>query len=611
MPSHPKISAALNNCPLHILTPELRSDIKRLAQNENEFPAQFRPAYDILREKFLAFYLPDIYLPDRKDIISWAKFHDCLESYNEFDIQILFGPVLRQIMADNMRNSTQLRNTCEPGKEKDEISFKTSLQENGRYQSLSPDEVFIFVAANFGLNLTYRQGDQMRSFPDAPIPGFDFEERPTVPMVHQGGVDGAGAGGHWERTGDEASIEDYEQGLNAHLSLVAGLFRQDSLEVTQAGFELLRWHVGLVFAAPQHSLDDYSAFIGNFNLTTAQIEKFLYNRLWVPRPYSSLFLGLTDKAREIIKKLPNPKNIDYDQGLCDLLALHQPGSKTYNVSTKQAFTPEQYQVALTLLTPAVPQILRHTHEGRNVWPLRANEISALQSIMNEYAQLIAYDQGLSDQLYKLCNQPEIANNLSWAFIEFLNSDPDFDKNATKELKGRVNNHSSERVAVSTTPCDVAVENAASSCSFSCSPLNFGKLYADADAAYSYLNGSFVPRNLFPECKSIDHDRQNNIFILANKTHLQPVASPWNTYFWLRAMQVFLALGGVCAVIAVLTCPPVAAALGITTVFGVAASEIAVTATFLAGTSALLAASVFAVRLSEGEASPVTPLSKFG
>ena len=51
----------------------------------------------------------------------------------------------------------------------------------------------------------------------------------------------------------------------------------------------------------------------------------------------------------------------------------------------------------------------------------------------------------------------------------------------------------------------------------------------------------------------------------------------------------------CAVIAVLSCPPVAAALGLATVFGVAVSDIAVTATFLAGTSVLLAASMFAVK----------------
>ncbi|MCX7091339.1 MAG: phage holin family protein [Legionellales bacterium] len=647
MPSHPKISAALNNCPLHVLTPELRADIKSLAENEEAFPAKFKPAYETLKAQFSAFYLSD-----REESFSWQEFHTLLLSYNEFDIQILFGPVLRSVMAVNIRASReQLFSIYGMDDEEQEkfISAKTSLQDNGRYESLSPDEVFVYVAAHLGLMLTYHQGDQIRSFPDDGTLA-DFAGRPMVDLFHEGGVDGAGAGGHWERTGDKAERTDYAQEMNANLHMVAGLFPQDSLEVTATGFELLRLHVALVLAG-QNSSQDCSKAFDDFNLTTAQIEKFLYNRLWVRPADSSWLLGhdtITEHAKNLTGRLSDLQGIEYDQGLTDLLHLHNPESSTYRAPTKQSFTYQQYQVALTLLTPAVPQTAPHTHERSEVWPLRANEISALQSITAEYAERIIYDQGLSTYLYELCNKPEIACQLSQSFIDLLQLDPHFMAKATDALKRRVYNQSfSESTDLPQIEVRRTVDGKGANCVESSLPLssilkkdthltplftlNTGnhsqrrvsfRGVPPEDIADSSFDEASVCRNLLPEFQRLaDTDKLNRLGVgrgmhrslvrAVNEVLLQQVVSPSNTYFWLRTMQAFLALGGLFAVIAVLTCSPVAAALGLTTVFGVAASEIAVTATFLAGTSALLAASIFAVRRFEGEPSPVTPLPEFG
>ena len=69
--------------------------------------------------------------------------------------------------------------------------------------------------------------------------------------------------------------------------------------------------------------------------------------------------------------------------------------------------------------------------------------------------------------------------------------------------------------------------------------------------------------------------------------------PENSSFWLRVMHCLAISGGVCAMVALLTCPPFAAALGLSTLCGVGINAISVTAGLLAGTSALFALGLFA------------------
>lgn len=688
MPNHPTISAALNNCSLHLLTPELRADIQLLAENEADFPVTFKPAYEVLKTQFAAFYRRD------EASFSWQAFHDLLGSYNEFDRQLLLGPVLRKVMAAIMlSNSEGLMVTYGFGLEEfhKHVENTTELQSNGRYDSLAPDEVFAGLAGHFGLKLNYHKDGQSRSFPD----GDDlvmYEGRPIVEMFHQGGVEGAGAGGHWERTADAMDRTNYAQNSDTHLQMVGELFRQDSLEVTKMGLELLRLHVGGVYHAQQNFDEDCSEFFSDFDLTTAQIEKFLYNRLWVfPRFAQGLLGPLTVSATALIAELSDLEGIEYDQGLYSLLRRHDSTSITYHDASKQSFTSDQYQIALTLLTPPVPQIRSHAHRGHEVWSLRANEISALQSMANEYAQYIVFDHGFSDHLYAICNKPEIARELSSEFVELLTSDPRFEAMAEGALVGRAFNESfragttsvdhgfASSSILSSPPRALEDEQGYASsphsgdtCSirdvypgsrdFVVNRLSGGRNeswleYSSHDFPISIspiLNRQYTPRYLQDEIptggRSGKHvsftgvSKQSSTpntscrgkllfppmpgvasplreprakvipieripFWLSNDGALQPAASSWNAYFWLRGMQCLLAFGGVCAVIAVLTCPPAAAALGITTVFGVTATEVAVTATLLAATSALLTASMFAVSQCESKSSSVADQSE--
>ena len=78
-------------------------------------------------------------------------------------------------------------------------------------------------------------------------------------------------------------------------------------------------------------------------------------------------------------------------------------------------------------------------------------------------------------------------------------------------------------------------------------------------------------------------------ILGKKTPSEPTSS-----FWLLAIQSCFAIGGVCAVIALVTCPPVAASLGLTTILSVAVSDITVTAMYATGAAALFVTGLFAV-----------------
>ena len=71
---------------------------------------------------------------------------------------------------------------------------------------------------------------------------------------------------------------------------------------------------------------------------------------------SSWLLGhdtITEHAKNLTGRLSDLQGIEYDQGLTDLLHLHNPESSTYRAPTKQSFTYQQYQVALTLLTPVI------------------------------------------------------------------------------------------------------------------------------------------------------------------------------------------------------------------------------------------------------------------
>ncbi len=637
----PRISGVLNNCPLHVLTSELRAEITLLAEGESQLSVVFISGYDLFKTKFAEFY------QSNPSSFSWENFAACIKDHNDFDLQMILGPVLRSVLAENMRKdhgNTLLYQAADEHYSDadidDFINYKTQIQENGRYASLSPDEMFTFVASPLGLAVKYHQEEgQDRQFPEDAQQEALFVDRPCIAMFHQGGVEGAGAGGHFERTlGKEGRI-DYEQASDVHLRIVAELFKQDSPALTKIGLYLLPLYMEIIVCKLRNRGADVSEMLETFHLTVAQIEKFLYNRLYVPKRQAEKLLGhLTTEASILIEGIPELETIEYDESIKSLIGVHLDFDPF--VPPKLAALSEQhYEIALTLLTPPVPQNQAHSYRRSpelapgEVWKLQANEISALQSVANGYAEHIIFDQGLSGRLYALCNRPEIARELLPDFLELLARDDCFDQKASETLKDRVLNRRNFDTPA-TVGRSVLLSDGSRSTMFSPGNMLKSGLWtqhtpysADVGLHEDYSSGldeegesiyyfnivdkrgqptSMLPSNRKLRFKHPDaDDRVHEIKVNSGTVapgncglplrSTQPAPSDLNTCFWLRAIQGCLAIGGVCAVIAVLSCPPVAAALGLATVFGVAVSDIAVTATFLAGTSVLLAASMFAVK----------------
>ena len=84
----PKLSAVLNNCPLHALTPEIREEILKFATID-EYNNNHNAHYENLKKDFASVY------GFNPETFSWKQFGGILNLYNPFDTQILMGPVLR------------------------------------------------------------------------------------------------------------------------------------------------------------------------------------------------------------------------------------------------------------------------------------------------------------------------------------------------------------------------------------------------------------------------------------------------------------------------------------------------------------------------------------
>lgn len=594
----PRISGVLNNCPLHALTPELRTEINLLANGGSTVSRDFMPAYELLKTTFAAFY--EISSSD----FTWQVFDELLNKHNDFDLQMILGPVLRNVMAVQMREDQDKTNLalCADDNARDMvfdtfIDYKTGIRADGRYASLSPDELFTFLAGPLGLAVVFHKDERREEYPNDPEQQSLFADRPRVEMFHQGGVEGAGAGGHFERTQDTQNRIDYEQAHDVHLRIVAEFCKLDSPDITMIAMDLLRLYINIHVLALTSRDSDLNEMFHPFHVSVAQIEKYLYNRLYVSDDNAKVLLGdLTSETRALIDRIPALEAMDYDEGIHALLRAHLNDEA---VPVKRApMSRHQYDIALTLLTPAVPQRQAHRYRwspelsSAGIWALRANEISALRSVTNEYAEHIIFDEGLSGPLYDLCNRPDIAQELMPEFLCLLASDPYFIEKASPELQRVV---TSQSLSNPHTP-------------YSCEAFSMSGIYGAREDGSDEELGTHAENPYRKQTARKLFDGHETGLQLQEYSWLglpvsrrteddkrQAPPSQANTYFWLRAIQCCLAVGGVCAVIAVLTCPPVAAALGLTTVFGAAVSDVAVTATFFAGTSVLLAASMFAVK----------------
>jgi hypothetical protein len=288
----PKLSAVLNNCPLHSLTPEIKSEIVQFGNNEH-YDNHHNDQYIILKNKFAAFYELD------PEAFTWKQFANLLENYNAFDSQIILGPVLRSFMKEPMAEDEMVPMIAEANEIETEayINSKTELNPNtSRYESLSPDEVFSFVSKHLGISLTYHPQDAPSVTIDALHPVSE------VHMYHQGGIDGAQEGGHWERSDKgEASINVQNQDdtqLNTIIQLLG-----DNPAVNPYGFNLLKNHVQIneknIEPTAQSEIE-----IAQLNITAAQILKYISNINSVPKALAISLLSenLTPVTRQFIQE---------------------------------------------------------------------------------------------------------------------------------------------------------------------------------------------------------------------------------------------------------------------------------------------------------------------
>ncbi|MCE0721817.1 MULTISPECIES: hypothetical protein [Legionella] len=235
----PKISAALNNCPLHAITPELVQEIYYFAKDEH-YDNHHNDAYAVLKNNFAEFYGFDPHT------FSWKHFAGILKQYNPYDIQILMGPVLRRFMAVQL-NKPEIYTELAPGVHRvkeDVISEYTEIDPGtARFSSLDQHDVAILVCKPLGFSLKYipqaGHGFEMTIDPDTPLP-----KPKLITICHTGSHLGAGHGGHWERTVNPLERIEYEGHKSTQLHHYVTFLGNDP-QVNRAGFGFLREHVQL------------------------------------------------------------------------------------------------------------------------------------------------------------------------------------------------------------------------------------------------------------------------------------------------------------------------------------------------------------------------------
>ena len=240
--SQPKISAILNNCPLHLFTPEIKTEIGKFAADKS-YNNNHKVQYDILKNTFAKFYG---FSPEE---FTYMQFSKILDSYNLNDCQILLGPVLRQYMKTTMikEEMVNLLAMSEDVSPQEYIKTRTEIGvSTGRYESLSPDEIAAYIGKPLGISLIYNsQHGSPQSIPaEDPIYSID--------IFHQGGIAGAEAGGHWERENNSENIIDFSKQKDTQLTVISSLFSEGSAEISQCGILLLKKHIELTKDNPKN-----------------------------------------------------------------------------------------------------------------------------------------------------------------------------------------------------------------------------------------------------------------------------------------------------------------------------------------------------------------------
>ena len=216
----PRISAIMNNCLLHAITPELCLMISTMSDEI----LQAYPGYEHLKKSFADFYQ----LPEDFD---WQHFSQLLSQYNPFDVQMILGPVLRRVIEENLVNVAEDHDAFD-GKTKQEfVEDMLTLGENGRYQMLDPFILMNFLTNDLGLTLKIQKYGEQCYVPVSPIDGL-------VSSLQHAGEDDASY--HFERGIDPI---DYSQSQCSRLNFITQLINEESKVETLFLIDLIRRHV--------------------------------------------------------------------------------------------------------------------------------------------------------------------------------------------------------------------------------------------------------------------------------------------------------------------------------------------------------------------------------
>ena len=287
-----KLSAILNNCPLHSLVPEIVGEINKFAIN-GAYNNNHNASYNDLKRHFALFYA----LPPEG--FTWKQFAALLNEYNPFDTQLLLSPVLRSLLKTIMTPHedtfvSALGNDF--GSNEEYISASTELLPTGRYRSLSPDELFLFLAKPLGISILYhpQAGDSR---------GFDADANlATVSIYHQGNIEGAQAGGHWERVKDKADYIDYQKTGDTKLNFLTSILDE---QTSSYGLELVKKHTQLTLHALSHGKESVLGEYASLEIAVEQINQYTFNIKSVPKELALKLMGkqeLTPLTRAVIDK---------------------------------------------------------------------------------------------------------------------------------------------------------------------------------------------------------------------------------------------------------------------------------------------------------------------
>ena len=274
------------------MVPEIVGEINKFAIN-GAYNNNHNASYNDLKRHFALFYA----LPPEG--FTWKQFAALLNEYNPFDTQLLLSPVLRSLLKTIMTPHedtfvSALGNDF--GSNEEYISASTELLPTGRYRSLSPDELFLFLAKPLGISILYhpQAGDSR---------GFDADANlATVSIYHQGNIEGAQAGGHWERVKDKADYIDYQKTGDTKLNFLTSILDE---QTSSYGLELVKKHTQLTLHALSHGKESVLGEYASLEIAVEQINQYTFNIKSVPKELALKLMGkqeLTPLTRAVIDK---------------------------------------------------------------------------------------------------------------------------------------------------------------------------------------------------------------------------------------------------------------------------------------------------------------------